>query len=85
MNIILTNIKFDIKRSSYLQMNEKLKKIENLSTEDRKRQNKIILYQNILRHVEHGGTPVFLWFFGNLCNSAPLKFLWKSAYVSRTG
>ena len=74
-------MKFDIKRSSYLQMNEKLKK----KYKTWKRQNMIILYQNILRHVEHGGSPVFLWFFGNLCNSAPLKFLWKAAYVSRTG
>ena len=42
-----------------------------------------ILSQDILFHVEHGGSAEFLWFFGNLCNSAP--FLWKAAYVNRTG
>ena len=79
-------MKFDIKQFSYLQMNEKLKKkykIYLLKTE--KDKTWLFFYQNILRHVEHGGSPVFLWFFGNLCNSAPLKFLWNAAYISRTG
>ena len=46
-------MKFDIKQFSYLQMNEKLKKIQNLSTEDRKRQNMIIL---LLKHSSSRGT-----------------------------
>ena len=59
-------------------MNEKLKKIQNLSTEHRKRQNMFILYQNILRHVKHGGSAVFLWFFGLICQPNRLAFsFWK--------
>ena len=64
-------MKYDIKQFSYLQMNEKLKK-----------KYKIYLLKT---EKDKTGSPVFLWFFGNLCNSAPLKFLWKAAYVSRTG
>ena len=79
-------MKFDIKQFSYLQMNEKWKKnTKSIYWRQKKTKHDYSFTKTFFVTWNMAGSPVFLWFFGNLCNSAPLKFLWKAAYVSRTG
>ena len=76
-------MKIYIKRSSYYKWTKsKKKKYKMYLLKTEKDKTCLFFYQNIF-HVEHGGSAVFLWFFGNVCNSAP--FLRKAVYASQTG